>query len=333
MLSAPFPTTRLRRNRRYDWLRDLVAEAHLSTKDLVWPLFIRDKGTPATVPTLPGVRRYLVEELQDAVSLAQEAGVTAFMLFPVVDKGLKDAKATQSLNPEGLVLQATRALARLAPHMGIMVDLALDPFTDHGHDGFFEDGDVQNDPTVAHLCQVALLQAEAGAHMIAPSDMMDGRIGAIRKALDKGGYGHVGILAYAAKYASALYGPFRDIVDSKGCLKGGSKATYQMDPRNANEALREVAQDIAEGADAVMVKPGSLYLDILYRVKSSFQVPTFAYHVSGEYAMLKAAAQAGYIDERQALLETLISFKRAGADAIVTYSALEAGHWIQENLR
>ena len=332
MLSASFPNTRLRRNRRYDWLRDLVAETSVSPKDLVWPLFIRDKGTCATVPSLPGVRRYLVEELQDAVSLAQEAGVTALMLFPVVEQHLKDAKASQSLNPEGLVLNATRALAHLAPNMGIMVDLALDPFTDHGHDGFYHEGDVLNDPTVEHLCQVALLQAKAGAHMIAPSDMMDGRIGAIRKTLDGAGYNHVGILAYAAKYASSLYGPFRDIVDSSGCLKGGSKATYQMDPRNGNEAMREVAQDIAQGADAVMVKPGSLYLDIVYRVKSTFQIPTFAYHVSGEYAMLKAAAAAGYLDEPAVLLETLTAFKRAGADAIITYSALEAGHFLQEAL-
>ncbi|MCA0370365.1 MAG: porphobilinogen synthase [Proteobacteria bacterium] len=332
MVSASFPNTRLRRNRRYDWLRDLVAETSVSPKDLVWPLFIRDKGTSATVPSLPGVRRYLVEELQDAVSLAQEAGVTALMLFPVVEQHLKDAKASQSLNPEGLVLNATRALAHLAPNMGIMVDLALDPFTDHGHDGFYHEGDVLNDATVEHLCQVALLQAEAGAHMIAPSDMMDGRIGAIRKTLDGAGYNHVGILAYAAKYASSLYGPFRDIVDSSGCLKGGSKATYQMDPRNGNEAMREVAQDIAQGADAVMVKPGSLYLDIVYRVKSTFQIPTFAYHVSGEYAMLKAAAAAGYLDEPAVLLETLTAFKRAGADAIITYSALEAGHFLQEAL-
>ncbi|MBA4118174.1 MAG: porphobilinogen synthase [Candidatus Puniceispirillum sp.] len=332
MVSASFPNTRLRRNRRYNWLRDLVAETSVSPKDLVWPLFIRDKGTSATVPSLPGVRRYLVEELQDAVSLAQEAGVTALMLFPVVEQHLKDAKASQSLNPEGLVLNATRALAHLAPNMGIMVDLALDPFTDHGHDGFYHEGDVLNDATVEHLCQVALLQAEAGAHMIAPSDMMDGRIGAIRKTLDGAGYNHVGILAYAAKYASSLYGPFRDIVDSSGCLKGGSKATYQMDPRNGNEAMREVAQDIAQGADAVMVKPGSLYLDIVYRVKSTFQIPTFAYHVSGEYAMLKAAAAAGYLDEPAVLLETLTAFKRAGADAIITYSALEAGHFLQEAL-
>lgn len=330
MISPAYPLSRLRRNRRFDWLRDLVAENHVSTKDLIWPLFIREKEMDPQVATMPGVRRYTVEELPLAVERARTCGITTLMLFPVVARGLRDANASQSLHPENLVLRALEALRALAPEIGLMADLALDPYTDHGHDGFLDKGEVHNDSTIERLAEVALLQARAGAHIIAPSDMMDGRVGAIRRVLDAHNFENVGILSYAAKYSSALYGPFRDILDSNACLKGSDKNGYQMDPRNAREALREVAQDLEEGADTIMVKPGTLYLDIVRQVKDTFGVPTFAYHVSGEYAMLKAAAAAGCIDERRTVLETLICFKRAGADAVVTYSAPEAALWLKE---
>ncbi|MCE2951281.1 MAG: porphobilinogen synthase [Alphaproteobacteria bacterium] len=325
-----YPTARLRRNRRFEWLRDLVAETSLSHKDLVWPLFVREKDAAPTVASMPGVRRYTLEELDEALTRARALGIRTVLLFPVIPPELRDEVGSESLKDSALVFKALARIKALAPDMGLMADLALDPYTSHGHDGLIKDGDVHNDSTTEVLAKVALMQAQAGADIIAPSDMMDGRVAAIRHLLDHNGHDQVGICSYAAKYCSALYGPFREILDSQGFLKGGHKKSYQMDPRNGAEAIREVAQDLHEGADSVIVKPGTLYLDIIHRVKETFQVPTFAYHVSGEYAMLKAAAATGFLDEKRTLLETLICFKRAGADAIITYSALEAAQWLNE---
>jgi len=319
-----FPRVRLRRNRADDWNRRLVAEHRLTADDLIWPLFVVEgTGQRIEVASMPGVARLSVDLLVEAVAEAGRLGIPAVALFPVVPRERKSAHAEEAYAPDNLVSRAVRALKAAVPGVGVICDVALDPYTDHGHDGLVRDGRIVNDETVAVLVRQALALAEAGADMVAPSDMMDGRIGAIRDALDREGHQGVRICAYAAKYASAFYGPFRDALHTGGLLKG-DKRTYQMDPANSTEALREVALDLEEGADSVIVKPGLPYLDIIRRVKDGFGVPTFAYHVSGEYAMLKAAVANGWLDNDRTLLETLLCLKRAGADAILTYAAVEA---------
>ena len=312
---------RPRRNRRTEWARRLVREHVLTTADLIWPLFIVD-GTKARVAvgSMPGVERLSVDEAVREAVRAAELGISCLALFPYTDPALRDERGSEALNPQNLVCQAIRAIKREVPDVGILCDVALDPYTSHGHDGLLRDGIILNDESVAVLAEQALVQAQAGCDIIAPSDMMDGRVGAIRSALDAEGHLDVQIMAYAAKYASAFYGPFRDAVGSAATLTG-DKRTYQMDPSNSDEALREVELDIAEGADMVMVKPGMPYLDILRRVKEAFAMPTFAYQVSGEYAMIAAAAQNGWIDGEKAMEESLIGFKRAGADGVLTYFA------------
>ncbi|MDC0033530.1 porphobilinogen synthase [Alphaproteobacteria bacterium] len=319
-----FPTTRLRRNRRDDWTRRLVAENRLLVDDLIWPVFVHggdDSRLP--IPSLPGVNRLSVSQLVEDVGEAKDLGIPLVAIFPVVDPSLKTDGAEEAYNPDNLICRAVHSVKKAHPNIGIMCDVALDPFTSHGHDGLLRDDYVVNDETVDVLCKQTLVQAKAGCDVIAPSDMMDGRIGAIRAALDADGFDHVRIMAYAAKYASALYGPFRDAVGSAPNLSGGDKKTYQMDPANSDEALREVALDIAEGADMVMVKPGLFYLDILYRVKQAFGMPSYAYQVSGEYAMIAGAGERGWLDGARAMSEALLAFKRAGADGILTYSAVE----------
>jgi porphobilinogen synthase len=321
-----YPQTRLRRLRRYDWLRRLVAEHHLSVDDLIWPLFVHE-GTNRreAVASMPGVERLTIDLLVEAVAAAVQLGIPAVAIFPVVDSSKKTPEAEEALKPDNLICRTVQAV-KLAHgnEIGIICDVALDPYTSHGQDGLVRDNYVVNDETVDVLCRQALVQAAAGCDVIAPSDMMDGRVGAIRAALDEAGYERVAIMSYAAKYASAFYGPFRDAVGSAHNLGSGDKRTYQMDSANSDEAMREVALDIAEGADMVMVKPGLPYLDIVRRVKDTFNVPTFAYQVSGEYAMLCAAAQNQWLDREQTLLEALLAFKRAGADGILTYFATEA---------
>jgi porphobilinogen synthase len=314
----------MRRNRRHPWLRDLVAENRLSVKDLIWPLFViegKDRAEP--IASMPGVSRLTLDLLLKAVGEACQLGIPAVALFPAIDPALKTPDGREAYNPDNLMCRAVRAIKTSFPEIGVVCDVALDPFNSDGHDGVVIDGYVANDITLDVLCQQAVVQAEAGCDVVAPSDMMDGRIGAIRDALDAKGLIHTAIMSYAAKYASAFYGPFRDAVGSHGALKGDKK-TYQMDPANSDEALREVAIDLAEGADMVMVKPGMPYLDIVARVKAEFKVPTFAYQVSGEYAMLKAAIGNGWLDNDKTVLESLTAFKRAGADGILTYLAVEA---------
>lgn len=319
-----FPTTRLRRHRRLEWMRQLVAETVLSSNDLIWPTFVREKSLSPTLKGMPDVVRFTVTELVEAAGKAQELGIKVLALFPVIPIEKRCEQATEALNPENVLLQAIRALKKSYPQLGIISDPALDSFTSHGHDGLLKGtDDVGNDETVEILCKHALLQAEAGADIVAPSDMMDGRVGAIRQFLDAHGYQDVAIMSYAAKYASAFYHPFREALGSDQCLGVKNKKTYQMDPANAREALREVALDISEGADSVMVKPGLPYLDIIHQVKQRFMVPTFAFHVSGEYAMLKAAAAQGMINYEKTLFEIMLAFKRAGADGILTYSACD----------
>jgi len=320
-----FPTTRMRRNRRTAWSRRLVAENRLSVDDLIWPVFVHDgKAKRAAIPSMPGVERLSIDLLAQAAGEACELGIPAIALFPATDAAKKTPDGDEALNAENLVCRGVRAIKEACPEIGVMCDVALDPYTTHGHDGLLREGQIVNDETVAVLCKQAVNQAQAGCDIIAPSDMMDGRVGAIRRALDEAGFDRVQILAYAAKYASAFYGPFRDAVGSATNLAGGDKKTYQMDPANGDEALREVALDIAEGADMVMVKPGMPYLDIVRRVKETFGLPTFAYQVSGEYAMLCAAAEKGWLDRERVMLESLLAFKRAGADGVLTYFALDA---------
>ncbi len=324
-----YPATRLRRNRRADWSRRLVRENTLSTDDLIWPIFLIEgerKRTP--VSAMPGVERLSVDLAVKAAEEAAALGIPALALFPNTEPSLRDEAASEALNPANLVCRAVRAIKGAVPDIGIICDVALDPYTSHGHDGLIVNGEVDNDRTVEALILQALVQAEAGADILAPSDMMDGRIGAIRGALEENGFTSTQILAYAAKYASSFYGPFRDAVGSGAKLKG-DKLGYQMDPANGAEALREVALDIEEGADMVMVKPGLAYLDIVFRVKQAFGVPTFAYHTSGEYAMIAAAAERGWLDRDRILLETLMAFKRAGADAVFTYFALAAARLLK----
>jgi porphobilinogen synthase len=323
MKSTPcFPTTRLRRNRRTPWARELVRENTLTVSDLIWPVFvIAGQNAREHVASMPGVERLSVDLVVEAVEKAAKLGIPAVALFPNSEQTLRTTEGTEAFNPNNLVCQAVRAIKKHVPEIGLMCDVALDPYTSHGHDGLMKGDVIVNDETVAALVKQALVQAEAGCDIIAPSDMMDGRIGAIRQALDAQGFEHVQIMAYSAKYASGFYGPFREAVGSKGTLKG-DKRTYQMDPGNSDEALREVALDIAEGADMVMVKPGMPYLDIVRRVKETFRVPTFAYQVSGEYAMIMAACENGWLDPEKVIPESLLAFKRAGADGVLTYFAL-----------
>lgn len=319
-----FPVTRMRRNRRDDWNRRLVAENMLTPADFIWPVFVHDSDEAhVDIPSLPGIQRHSISALVDAAGTAKDLGIPLIAVFPVIDPSLKNAEGSEAVNPENLVCRAVQAVKKAHPDLGVMCDVALDPFTDHGHDGLLRDDYVVNDETLDVLVRQALVQADAGCDVIAPSDMMDGRVGAIRSTLDEAGHDAVRILAYSAKYASALYGPFRDAVGSAPNLGGGDKKTYQMDPANTDEALREVALDIAEGADMVMVKPGLFYLDIVRRVKDEFGLPTFAYQVSGEYAMMKGAALNGWLDWDRVIVESLLAFKRAGADGILTYAAVE----------
>src|SRR5437879_1023252 len=316
--------TRPRRNRKAEWARRLVRENVLTTDDLIWPLFVVDgHNTRTPVASMPGVDRLTVDQAVRDAERAMKLEIPCIALFPYTEPSLRDENGSEALNPNNLVCQSVRAIKKEFPDIGVLCDVALDPFTSHGHDGLIVDGKILNDETVAVLVKQALTQAEAGCDVIAPSDMMDGRVGAIREALDDEGFGDVQSRSYAAKYASAFYGPFRDAIGSAKTLTG-DKRTYQMDSANSDEALREVELDIAEGADMVMVKPGMPYLDIVRRVKETFQVPTFAYQVSGEYAMISAAAANGWLDRRKTMLESLLAFKRAGADGILTYFAVEA---------
>jgi porphobilinogen synthase len=316
-------TIRPRRNRKAEWARRLVRENVLTTDDLIWPLFLVDGQNARTpVASMPGVERLTVDQAVRDAERAARIDIPCIALFPYTEASLRDERGAEALNPNNLVCQAVRAIKKEFPDIGLLCDVALDPFTSHGHDGLIEDGKILNDETVAVLVRQALVQAEAGCDIVAPSDMMDGRVGAIREALDREGFLDVQIMAYAAKYASAFYGPFRDAIGSAKTLIG-DKRTYQMDSANSNEALREVELDIAEGADMVMVKPGLPYLDIIRRVKDTFAMPTFAYQVSGEYAMIAAAANNGWIDGERAIMESLVAFKRAGADGILTYFAAQ----------
>jgi len=323
---------RPRRNRKSEWARRLVRENVLTTDDLIWPLFIVD-GTNqrVDVASMPGVQRLSVDQAVRDAERAMALNIPCIALFPYTEPALRDERGSEALNPDNLVCQSVRAIKKEFPDLGVLCDVALDPFTSHGHDGLISDGKILNDETVAVLVRQALVQAEAGCDVIAPSDMMDGRVGAIREALDQAGFLDVQIMAYAAKYASAFYGPFRDAIGSAKALTG-DKRTYQMDSANSNEALREVELDIAEGADMVMVKPGLPYLDIVRRVKDTFGMPTFAYQVSGEYAMIAGAARNGWIDGERAMMESLVAFKRAGADGVLTYFAPQAAEKIRAGL-
>jgi porphobilinogen synthase len=326
-----YPATRLRRMRFDDFSRRLRRETVLTTNDLIYPVFFFDRqGGEEPVQSMPGVTRTGLDGLLRKAETCARLGIPALALFPVIDTPLKSLGAEEAYNPKGLVPRALRALKQRFPELGLVTDVALDPYTSHGQDGLIDDtGYVLNDETVAVLAKQALCHAEAGADVVAPSDMMDGRIGAIRAVLDESRRIHTRILAYSAKYASSFYGPFRDAVGSAGALGKGTKHGYQMDPANADEALQEIGMDLAEGADMIMVKPAMPYLDIVRRAKETFKVPTVAYQVSGEYAMLKAAAQNGWLDDRACALEALLSIKRAGADAILTYYAVEAAQWLR----
>jgi porphobilinogen synthase len=331
--TGQFPGLRLRRLRRDPFIRRLVRETRLSVDDLIQPVFIMEGRRREAVASMPGVERLSLDELLKEAETLVELGVPALVLFPVTPPAAKSDDACEAYNPNGLVQRAIRALKHEFPNLGVITDVALDPFTSHGQDGLVdEDGYVMNDATVQVLVRQALSHAEAGADIVAPSDMMDGRIGAIRGALEAEDYVHTRILAYSAKYASSFYGPFRDAVGSAANLKGGNKYSYQMDPANSDEALREVAMDLEEGADIVMIKPGMPYLDIVRRVKEQFAVPTFVYQVSGEYAMLLAAAQNGWLNEEAVIMESLLSIKRAGADAILSYFARRVAGWMKHGL-
>lgn len=331
MFLRQFPATRMRRMRADAFSRSLMREHQLSASDFILPVFVLEgEGREENIASMPGVKRQSIDLLLKTAAEAVALGVPALALFPVVDASRKSLDAAEAWNVEGLVPQTIKALKAAFPELGVITDIALDPYTSHGQDGLIDEtGYVLNDATIAALVKQALCHATAGADVVAPSDMMDGRIGEIRKALDEKGFIQTRILAYSAKYASAFYGPFRDAVGSSGNLGKGNKYTYQMDPANSNEALHEVALDISEGADMVMVKPGLPYLDIVRRVKDEFQMPTFVYQVSGEYAMLKAAAQNGWLDEKACVLEALLSMKRAGADGVLTYYALDAARWLK----
>jgi porphobilinogen synthase len=321
MTHAQYPALRMRRNRKSPWARAMVRENTLTADDLIWPLFvIEGENRSEAITTMPGVSRWSIDLLVKQVEEAASLGIPAVALFPNTDMALRTENAEEAFNPNNLVCRAVRAIKKAVPHIGIMCDVALDPYTSHGHDGLLRDGRILNDETLQVLIKQSLVQVEAGCDIIAPSDMMDGRIGAIRSALEAAGHFDVQIMAYSAKFASGFYGPFRDAIGSVGKLVGDKK-TYQMDPANSDEALREVALDLAEGADMVMVKPGMPYLDIVARVKREFSVPTFAYQVSGEYAMIMAACQNGWLDPARVIQESLMAFKRAGADGVLTYFA------------
>ena len=327
---AAYPQVRMRRLRSKGWLRDMVQEHHVRAADLIWPVFITE-GTNARepVPSMPGVERVSIDQLLEDIKRAADLDIRAFALFPVTPTEKKTMDGREALNPGNLICRAIQAIKKELPDVGIITDVALDPYTTHGHDGLVHNGKILNDETVEILCKQSLIQSQAGADIIAPSDMMDGRVGQIRRTLDQNGFTDTAILSYAVKYASCFYGPFRDAVGSSGFLKGDKK-TYQMNPANAAEALREVALDINEGADIVMVKPGLPYLDIIKSVKDTFNVPTFAYQVSGEYAMLRAAAANGWLDYDAALAESLLAFKRAGCDGILSYGAVDYARFLQK---
>jgi porphobilinogen synthase len=330
MTASPFPAGRPRRNRYDAFTRRLVAENTLSVDDLIWPVFIID-GTDKTVPVaaMPGVDRVTLDRLAGHVEAAVGLGIPAIALFPATSSEKKNAEGTEALNEKNLICSAARVLKREFPHLGLIGDVALDPYTDHGHDGVLRHGYVANDETLKILTRQSVIQAQAGIDIIAPSDMMDGRVGAIRAALDESGLIHTRIMSYAAKYASAFYGPFRDALGSAKSLQGDKK-TYQMDPANSDEALREVEADLREGADMVMVKPGMPYLDIVWRVKENFGVPVFAYQVSGEYSMMVAAMERGWMERERGILESLLGFKRAGANGVLTYFAVEAARALKK---
>jgi porphobilinogen synthase len=330
ILGQGFPATRMRRNRHADWSRRMVAENVLTTIDLIWPIFVTaGNNTRTPVESMPGVERLSIDHAVEAAKQAADLNIPAMAVFPYTDPGLRDEAGSEAFNPDNLVCQAVRAIKAEVPNLGLICDVALDPYTSHGHDGLMTGETIDNDRTLEALVRQSLVQVEAGADIIAPSDMMDGRIGAIRAAFEQAGHTDTQIMAYAAKYASAFYGPFRDATGSTATLKG-DKRTYQLDPANVDEALREVELDIAEGADMIMVKPGLPYLDVIARVKDAFAMPTFVYQVSGEYAMLSAAVQNGWLDGERAMMESLISFKRAGADGILTYFAPQAARLISQ---
>lgn len=326
-------THRPRRMRADDFSRRLMRENRLTANDLIYPVFVLDgKQCKQEIPSMPGVYRQSIDVLLETAAIALELGIPALALFPVTPAEVKSLGAEAAYDPQGIAQRAVRALKEKFPNLGVITDVALDPFTAHGQDGLIDDnGYVLNDETIEVLVKQALSHAQAGADIVAPSDMMDGRVGAIREALEAAGYSNTKILAYSAKYASGFYGPFRDAVGSAGNLGSGNKYSYQMDPANSDEALAEVELDLTEGADMVMIKPGMPYLDVLYRVKDTFEKPTFVYQVSGEYAMLKAASQNGWLDEKTVVLESLLAFKRAGADAILTYFALDVARWLQQD--
>ena len=332
IVTGRFPHSRMRRMRKDDFSRRLMRENTLTSDDLILPVFVLEgENQREPIPSMPGVERLSIDLLIEQAAEAVALGIPAMVLFPVVESEGKTDKAEEAYNPEGLVQRCIRALKKAHPELGIITDVALDPYTIHGQDGLMDDdGYILNDETVITLVKQALSHAEAGADIVAPSDMMDGRIGSIRKSLESAGYTNTRILAYAAKYASAFYGPFRDAVGSSGNIKGGNKFSYQMDPANSDEAIYEVAMDLEEGADMVMIKPGMPYLDIVRRVKDEFKAPTYVYQVSGEYAMLKAATQNGWLEERECVLEALISMKRAGADGILTYFSMDVARWLKE---
>ncbi len=320
---------RPRRNRRSEWARRMVREHRLDVSDLIWPLFlVEGSGLQEPIPSMPGVFRYSVDRATDAIAYASSLGIPAVALFPNINPELRDEQGSNAQHPQNLVCNACRAIKAAVPQIGLITDVALDPYTSHGHDGLLEGDDIVNDATVEALVGQALNQARAGADVIAPSDMMDGRVGAIRTALDRAGFEQVQIMSYAAKYASAFYGPFRDAIGTSKTLRG-DKRSYQMDPANSNEALREVALDLEQGADMVMVKPGMPYLDIVRRVAETFKAPTFAYQVSGEFAMIAAAAQNGWLDGDRAMMESLLAFKRAGASGVLTYFAVKAAEMLK----
>ena len=336
MTNPQYPKTRMRRVRQSSWSQNLVSENRLSVSDLIWPVFVHTgEKKSVEVESMPGVYRHSIDNLLKLVREASELGIPAIAIFPQTDPSKKTDGAEEAINPNNLVCQTVAAIKSTVPEIGIICDVALDPYTPHGQDGLVRNGVVVNDESVKMLCEQALVQARAGCDVIAPSDMMDGRVGAIRMALDQEGFQNAMIMSYAAKYASAFYGPFRDAIGSKlnlntGNILGGGKQTYQMNPANTDEAIREVQLDIEEGADMVMVKPGMPYLDIVQRVKANFGVPTFAYQVSGEYAMLMAAVKNGWLDHDAVMMESLLSFKRAGCDGVLTYFAIEAARRLQQ---
>jgi len=331
MSRGEYPSTRMRRNRMKGFSRRMVAENHVSVNDLIWPLFVieGDNKTEA-VDSMPGVFRRSIDGVVAQAQEARDLGIPAIAIFPSIDQSLKNADGSLAVEGNNLVCRAVRAVKAAVPEIGVICDVALDPYTDHGHDGLLRDGEIVNDATIDILCQQAVCQADAGCDIIAPSDMMDGRVGAIRQALDEAGHHNVQIMSYAAKYASGFYGPFRDAVRAGTSLGGDGKSTYQMDSANSDEAMHEIALDLGEGADMIIVKPGMPYLDVLSRAKHEFGVPCVAYQVSGEYAMLCAAAQNGWLDRERVVMEAMLSFKRAGADAILTYFAPEIAKMLQK---